>query len=173
MASLMRFVNQLLHLRGSKRGVAVGCECSRSRRGERGAELVEFALVLPLLLVVIAGIIDFGFLFQRYEVVTNAAREGARIAILPGYEQADVQFRVNQYVNEGIEGTASSRTDVALGTPQTVEPPSGPSFQTVTVTVTYTDSYVILGPIISLIGGNSENFGEVTLTARSTMRVES
>ena len=31
------------------------------------------------------GIIDFGFLFQRYEVVTNAAREGARVAILPGY----------------------------------------------------------------------------------------
>ena len=31
------------------------------------------------------GIIDFGFLFQHYEVVTNAAREGARVAILPGY----------------------------------------------------------------------------------------
>ena len=44
------------------------------------------------------GIIDFGFLFQRYEIVTNAAREGARIAILPGYADADVQARVNQYL---------------------------------------------------------------------------
>ncbi len=53
-------------------------------RTDRGAALVEFALVLPLLLVIIGGIVDFGFLFQRYEVVTNAAREGARLAVLPG-----------------------------------------------------------------------------------------
>ena len=53
---------------------------------ESGAELIEFALSLPiLLLLVVLGIIDFGLLFRRYEVVTNAAREGARVAILPGY----------------------------------------------------------------------------------------
>ena len=66
---------------------------------ERGAELVEFAFVFPTLLLVMLGIIDFGFLFQRYEVVTNAAREGARVAILPGYADADVQARVNQYLS--------------------------------------------------------------------------
>ena len=48
---------------------------------------MEFALTLPLLLVVIAGIVDFGFVFQRYEVITNAAREGARLASLPGYRR--------------------------------------------------------------------------------------
>ena len=68
---------------------------------ERGAELVEFAFVFPLLLLVMLGIVDFGFLFQRYEVVTNAAREGARVAILPGYQTADVQARVNQYLTAG------------------------------------------------------------------------
>jgi hypothetical protein len=45
---------------------------------EKGAELIEFALVFPLLLLVMFGIMDFGLLFQRYETVTNAAREGAR-----------------------------------------------------------------------------------------------
>ena len=54
-------------------------------RSERGAELIEFALVFPVLLLVVLGIVDFGFLFQRMEVVTNAAREGARMAVLPGY----------------------------------------------------------------------------------------
>ena len=51
---------------------------STVKQEERGAALVEFALALPLLLVVLAGIVDFGFVFQRYEVITNAAREGAR-----------------------------------------------------------------------------------------------
>lgn len=57
---------------------------TRRVRSERGAELIEFALVFPVLLLVVLGIVDFGFLFQRMEVVTNAAREGARIAVLPG-----------------------------------------------------------------------------------------
>ena len=61
---------------------------------EDGAQLIEFALVLPMLLLVVLGIAEFGFIFQRYEVLTNAAREGARIAVLPGYSTADVQARV-------------------------------------------------------------------------------
>src|SRR5580765_679363 len=65
---------------------------------EKGAELIEFALVFPLLLLVMFGIMDFGLLFQRYETVTNAAREGARIAVLPDYKQSDVDARVKQYL---------------------------------------------------------------------------
>lgn len=70
----------------------------RRCRSESGAELVEFALVLPLLLVLIGGIADFAMLFQNYEVTTNAAREGARLAVLPGSEAnnyAVVTARVN------------------------------------------------------------------------------
>src|SRR4026208_1725635 len=74
----------------------------KRRRGERGAALVEFALAVPLLLVVIAGIVDFGFAFQRYEVSTNAAREGARMATLPGYDVTSVDSRVRSYVQAGI-----------------------------------------------------------------------
>ena len=70
-------------------------------RSERGAELIEFALVFRLLLMVVLGIVDFGFLFQRMEVVTNAAREGARIAVLPGYLEADVRARVCNFVQTG------------------------------------------------------------------------
>jgi Flp pilus assembly protein TadG len=85
---------------------------------ERGAELVEFAFVFPTLLLVMLGIIDFGFLFQRYEVVTNAAREGARVAILPGYADADVQARVTQYLTAGgLTGTATT----TVGAPQAID----------------------------------------------------
>jgi Flp pilus assembly protein TadG len=68
--------------------------------GESGAELLELAIVLPMLLVVFAAMIDFAVLFQRYQVVTNAAREGARVGILPDYGTADVQARVNTYLTQ-------------------------------------------------------------------------
>ena len=78
----------------------------RRFKSERGAELIEFALVFPLLLLVILGIVDFGFLFQRMEVVTNAAREGARVAVLPGYANADAEARVTDYIEAGGLPTA-------------------------------------------------------------------
>jgi Flp pilus assembly protein TadG len=64
---------------------------------ERGANVIEMAIVLPLLLLLIMGILDFGFLFQRYVVLTNAAVEGARVATLPGYSDADAVARVQSY----------------------------------------------------------------------------
>src|SRR4029453_70258 len=79
---------------------------------ERGAALVELAMVLPLLLVVIAGIVDFGFAFQRYEVITNAAREGARMATLPGYTDTAVDAYVRQYVQQGLSLSSSAMNTV-------------------------------------------------------------
>jgi hypothetical protein len=133
---------------------------------ERGAELVEFALVFPTLLLVMLGIIDFGFLFQRYEVVTNAAREGARVAILPGYGDADVTARVDQYL--AAAGLTGTRT-VAVGgaTPISV----GSQCITVRpVTVGYQHNFLFLGPILGLMGGGT--LTDKTLTATASMRAE-
>ena len=70
---------------------------TRIRRDSSGAELVEAALTFPLLLLVVLGILDFGLLFQQYEVITNAAREGARVAVLPQpYQPEDAEARVHQ-----------------------------------------------------------------------------
>ena len=51
-----------------------------SRVRARGATIVEFALVLPLLLGIVIGIIEFGWLVKNYLILANATREGARIA---------------------------------------------------------------------------------------------
>ncbi len=77
--------------------------------------------MLPILLLVIAGIVDFALMFQRFLVVSNAAREGARIAVLPGYTQADVQNRVTQYVREGTGDNTASPTAVLA--PVSIDPP--------------------------------------------------
>lgn len=55
---------------------------SQLRLRERGAAAVEMALVLPLLILLVGGIIDFGRAFMTQVVVTNAAREGTRVAVV-------------------------------------------------------------------------------------------
>ena len=67
----------------------------RKLGGDKGAELIELAMVTPLLMLFFAGIFDFAMIFRAWEVVTNAAREGARVGVLPGYEDdANVVSRV-------------------------------------------------------------------------------
>lgn len=140
------------------------------RSGERGAELVEFALVLPLLLVVFGGIIDFGLLLQRHQVLSNAAREGARIRVLPGYGTSDVEARVQAYVREGISDPAA--TPATTVTIVTLTPSTGPSFDAARVTVSLTESFLVLGPIVNLAGGTWTFGTTITMQANSTMRVE-
>jgi Flp pilus assembly protein TadG len=144
----------------------------RFRQSERGAELIEMALILPLLLAMLAGIVDFGRLFQRMEVTTNAAREGARLASLPGYNQTDVQNRVRAYMDAGIRAGAGAQTNVTRTIVNITPGGGGASFQAAQVVVNYTDRYLILGPISELIGGNAADFGTITLSATSTMRLE-
>ena len=68
-------------------------------RGDRGAAAVEFALVVPILLVVLFGIIDFGFAINRYSIVNNAAREGVREASL-GASEAEIRAAVTRGLSD-------------------------------------------------------------------------
>ena len=54
----------------------------RKSSSQKGASLVEFALVLPLLMLILWGIIEFGLLLYNKQVITNASREGARAGIV-------------------------------------------------------------------------------------------
>jgi Flp pilus assembly protein TadG len=138
-------------------------------RSEDGAQLVEFALVLPLLLLVVLGIAEFGFIFQRYEVITNAAREGARIAVLPGYSDADVQARVAAYVTAGKVPTTGANPAIAVTTVAIPTTPGGPVLSGKRVTVSYTHSYMFLNVIGSWFGAT---YATVPLIAVAEMRTE-
>jgi len=141
----------------------------RFAHSERGQELIEFALVLPLLLLLVLGIVDFGFLFQRLEVVTNAAREGARIAVLTGYGTTDVQDRVNDYLEQGGVPIQRGTNPVINVTNPTLSTPGGSSISAKTVEVRYSHSYMFMSGLASLFGGS---FSSVPLKGVSTMRVE-
>jgi Flp pilus assembly protein TadG len=128
------------------------------------------ALVLPLLLLVILGIVDFGFLFSRYEVLTNAAREGARIAVLQGYGTADVQSRVCAYLTTGGLPTTGCPTPtnpvITVGATTIPMATAGLApVEATSVTVAYTHNFMFVGPIIGLMGGTWTNAKTITVTA--------
>jgi Flp pilus assembly protein TadG len=138
---------------------------------ERGSELIEFAIVAPLLLVVLFGIIDFAFMFQRYEVLTNAAREGARIAVLPEYTYDDVKNRVTQYLDiNGMTGATFAGSMIE----ETVHIGTGGAPPCVTlrgVTVTYPYNFLAIGKVIKLVGSGS-GFATKNMTVTAKMRFE-
>ena len=102
----------------------------RPRRGarwrRRGATLVEFAIVAPLLFLFIFGIIEFGRMVMVHQIITNAAREGARRAILEQTTAAEVQTIVGDYLTgSSISGATVTVTPaqfdhVGFGTPVAV-----------------------------------------------------
>ncbi len=62
--------------------------------GERGAVAVEFVIIFPVLFLIICGIIEFGRIMAYKNLLTSAAREGARTAILPGATMTDVDYKI-------------------------------------------------------------------------------
>ena len=73
----------------------------RKWRSEKGAALLEAAMTIPLLLLVAIGTLEFGRAYQTWQVLTNAAREGARMAVLPNQTQSAVVQRVRNYMQSG------------------------------------------------------------------------
>jgi Flp pilus assembly protein TadG len=135
---------------------------------ERGAELIEFAVALPILMLLVAGIADFAVLFQQYEVVTNAAREGARVGVLPGYQTADIQARVNAYLAaSGLKDPAPAPVVTYSTTPVGG---AGLSISVVRVVVQYPHKFIFLTPVAALIGAGPH--ADIMLAAAATMRVE-
>ena len=124
-----------------------------TRKNEAGAELVELAIVFPILFLLLLGIVDFAFLFQRWQVVTNATREGARLASVrtPDYTEQDIEDRVQSYLDaNGLQATPT--IDVDFATSETI---NAVTTSTVTVIVTYPSAFLFLPGSINL-GSTSE-----------------
>ena len=140
------------------------------RRNERGSALVEMALTLPLMLLVSVGIFEFGRAYQTWQVLTNAAREGARIAVLPGSTDQNVNARVQQYMSDGQLGGAND-ADVTINRTETIAMGAGTAPAT-RVTVSYPFSFILLQPIAQLVTPNTETGAPLTITASALMRTE-
>jgi Flp pilus assembly protein TadG len=80
----------------------------RKKRRSGGQSLVEFALVLPVFLLLLGGIIDFGFMFYSRITVINAAREGARSAVTSIDNPTSIPALVTSSVSSAASGLVPS-----------------------------------------------------------------
>ena len=131
----------------------------RGLRGERGQSMVEYALVLPILLLLLLGIMEFGIGVFNYNTIANAAREGARYGI--------VHWRDADKGEAGIRAAALALTSGLDQDPLVlVIVPTWPE-GAVQVKVTY-EAQLITGMIIEAVGGDPT----LTLRAVATMQLE-
>lgn len=140
-------------------------------KNQKGAAVVEFALILPLLLVILFGIIEFSVYFFDKAVITNASREGARAGIVfavPRISNAEIEAKVTAYCADHLISFDPSSTlsiavdpnDVASRTPGVP----------LTVTVTYPFRFLLFSNLIGLLGGNIADV--LDLEAVTIMRME-
>jgi hypothetical protein len=135
-----------------------------ARPADRGAAAVEFALVLPLLLFLVFGIIDFGRALNAQVTLTQAAREGARM---------DALGEPNIVSRTQAAATGLSGVTVTVVTACPPPPPQGPPPNIdAEVKVSYQFSFVTpVGAIAGLFGGSG--FGSpITLTAQGVTPCE-
>jgi Flp pilus assembly protein TadG len=125
------------------------------RTADRGAAAVEFALLLPMLLILIFGIIDFGRMLNAQITVTEAAREGARASALG----TDPTARVNSMT--GGLGTVNTSTTACPANPSPTD--------TTSVTVTYQFQFLTpVGALAPVLGGKAFG-GPITLRSTGVM----
>ena len=144
--------------------------CAWLRR-EDGAALLEMALTLPLLLVVSVSIFEFGRAYQTWQVLTNAAREGARIAVLPNVDDAAVLDRVKTYISAG-QLPPIDDNQISINRSTTVSIGAGLTAPASLVAIQYPFTFIVMQPVAQLLANNSTAGAALTLRASATMRNE-
>ena len=125
-------------------------------KNEKGQAMVEFALILPVLLLLVMGIAEFGMMFNSYLSVQNATREGARIGIVGAS---------NEEIEERILNTSPSLKKERITI--TIDPGNDTRISGETLKVLVEYNYQMAVPFISILFG-----GNVNLSGESSMRIE-
>lgn len=131
------------------------------KREERGAAAVEFALALPLLIILIFGVLEFGLVIHAKGIITQASREGARYGVTYT-TTAKTAAAIQTYVQNYLEGAGFTGAIVTV----TPDPPPSTSGSLLNVRVDYTYNFLVLPDFITQMAG------ALNLSAVTTMRME-
>jgi len=124
-------------------------------KNQKGQALVEFTIILPILLLLVMGIFQFGMMINSYLTIQNAVREGARVAIV-----GSTDTEIIQQMKQTSPALNSNQLSINI-TPSQQMRRSG---EALTIKASY--QYQMTVPIISNL------FGQVTLNAQTSMRME-
>lgn len=139
---------------------------TKPNNGENGASVVEFAVVLPLLLLLLFGIIEFGIIFFDQAMLTNASREGARYGIVarsPRRSEAEIATVVSDYCGTRLITFGSSPAPPTITAPIPADTTFG---NDLTVTVEFVYDFLL---VPSFVPALPQTF---TLRAVSVMKYE-
>lgn len=140
---------------------------SRPRSGgfQDGQSLLEFALLLPVLLALVIGIYEFGRAWNVYQVLTNTAREGARLAVIPTSTETDVRNTIDQ----GLQRAALDPNEATVS----ITGLGGGTGTPTTVDLSYPYEFEFVGPIVAFLEGPDDTMaGAITLSTSVVMRNE-
>jgi Flp pilus assembly protein TadG len=138
-------------------------------RNQRGAALIETAITIPIVLLVSVAIFEFGRAYQTWQVLTNAAREGARVSILVDQPDSAVTTAVRNYMTSGrLPNAASAPIVVERAVAFT------PGTTASRITINYPFNFMVLNTVAKLVVKTTNlGKGALTMSAVALMRNES
>jgi len=132
--------------------------------------MVETAITIPILLMMMVGIFEVGRAYETWQVLTNAAREGARMAVTPSSTEAITTALIRQYMADGQLGNSATAT-VVVDKTSTINAGGTPVSASL-VTVDYPFEFIMLQPVVRLVAPGTTAGGPITMRATSIMRNE-
>jgi Flp pilus assembly protein TadG len=140
------------------------------RHGERGNALIETAITMPILLLLMVGIFEIGRAYETWQVLTNAAREGARMSVTPDNDATTTTAMIRKYMADGqLTKSATAAVNINKNVTITVNgQPVGAS----QVIVDYPFEFIMLQPIARLVVPGTTTGQAITMRASALMRNE-
>jgi Flp pilus assembly protein TadG len=139
-------------------------------QNQKGASLVEFAIILPVFIIIIFGIIEFSLLLYNKGIITHAAREGARVGVVYDFglnqevnnriSESEIRSKVNEYIENKL--ISFSQTNPVINV-NNICPNQTSSGQELTVRVNYTYSFLVLPNFIAALAGGTNLESEAVM----------
>ena len=134
----------------------------RGVRDQSGQAMIEFALIMPILLILVVGIVEFGRAWNVQQVMTDAAREGARKAAV--FDESVTEADVRNTIMRALATSAIDTGSATVAYPGWDAGTNDP----VTVSIQVPYRFTFFGPLIGWATGESD----ITLATSFTMRNE-
>ena len=154
-------------------------------KDQDGATAVEFAIILPLLILLLFGIIEFSLLLYNQQVITNATREGTRLGIIvqiPRIPNQEIKEEIKKYAQKHLITFGSDTLeddDIDIASQDDLDDTNGacvcsnPDSKTDERCLTFgCDLKVVVNYKYDFLVLSSLGFGQITLKAESIMRME-